>query len=214
MSSLWLNARRDNITSQNGEDGVLQAIFERIGEGKKWCCEFGAWDGMTFSNTYSLLMRGWSGVLIESVPERFEKLVRNTAQLNVTAIRAMVTNVDGILRDTEIPKDFDLLSIDVDGQDYPLWQDMRIYRPRVVVLEVNSGFQPDVSHWSKERGTSLKMVTLLAKARGYELALHTGNAIFVRREYCETLEIEPNNWQELFDWSWIRDEGKHRHTFV
>src|SRR6266576_6048041 len=81
LSSLWLNDRRRNVYSQNGEDGVLEAIFEKIGvhhnpnHRERWCCEFGAHDGLTFSNTAHLSLHwGWSAVLIESDPVLFEKL--------------------------------------------------------------------------------------------------------------------------------------------
>jgi hypothetical protein len=43
----------------------------------RWCCEFGAWDGRKYSNTYQLIAnKGWSGVLIEADPVKFEDLKR------------------------------------------------------------------------------------------------------------------------------------------
>lgn len=206
MSSLWLNDFKRDITSQNGEDGVLEAIFDKIGVSNKWCCEFGAWDGKQFSNTYNLIAQhGWSGVLIESDPNRFSQLVTNMSGFEtVTTLQAMVqeSNFETILSQTPIPKDFDLLSIDIDGEDYLVWQALESYRPRVVVIEVHSGFPPGISVVPKRghspHGASIEPMVELAKRKGYELALHTGNAIFVLREYGKELGVEVERWQELF----------------
>src|SRR5262249_49302135 len=71
----WLLQWRGNVTSQIGQDGILQRIFSIIGEGTKFCVEFGAWDGKFLSNTWNLIVnRNWSGVLIEGDPQKFEAL--------------------------------------------------------------------------------------------------------------------------------------------
>lgn len=209
MSSKWLNDFRNDVYSQNGEDGVLQTIFQRIGIHDAWCCEFGAWDGIQFSNTRNLILQGWSGVLIESDPLRFQDLYRNCVGLH-SVVYAMNETVrpdtfESILAKTSLPKHFDLLSIDVDGPDYSIWEALRpfAYTPRVVIFEVDSGFPPGV-HDTPPNGASIEMAVAMAKRKGYELALHTGNAIFVRAEYIQLLDIEPNNWQELFDRSQVR----------
>ena len=68
-----------NVTSQNGEDGVLSEIFRRLGEKKKHCVEFGAWDGKFLSNTWSLWAEhGWKALLIEGCPEKFKVLQDGT----------------------------------------------------------------------------------------------------------------------------------------
>ena len=59
---------RRNVYSQNGEDGVIDEIFRRLGRSSGWFCEFGAWDGRYGSNSYSLLRKGWDGVMIEGDP--------------------------------------------------------------------------------------------------------------------------------------------------
>jgi hypothetical protein len=219
MSSAWLNSFRRNITSQNGEDGVLEAIFDRIGEGYKWCCELGAWDGLHFSNTYNLIAHHkWSAVLVEADPGRFEQLVVNVSgSRRVIPVRCFVRDVppdtlDNVLSKTPIPKEFDLLSIDVDNDDYLIWRTLERYHPRVVVIEVNSSYPPGVRKIPKrgyagrdrKRGASIESTVALAKDKGYELALHTGNATFVLREYAERLCIDPERWQQLFDDSWTR----------
>ncbi len=214
MSSLWLNEHRKNVYSQNGEDGILQAVFERIGEGKKWCCEFGAWDGLWLSNTYNLIKQGWSSVQIESDVTKFSQLEDNMmGNAKVIPVRALVQpsgpdSLDNILGRTIIPADFDLLSIDVDGGDHDIWEGLSKYQPRVVVIEVNSWFLPRNWNLEKDGGdtsrvndgyTSITLMVDLAKQKGYELIFHTGNCIFVLKEYCDALGVDTENWADLYD---------------
>ena len=67
---------KKNVFSQSGEDGVIDQIFELIGPGNKACCEFGAWDGIHFSNTRNLILSGWTGIMIEGDGPRFKDLVK------------------------------------------------------------------------------------------------------------------------------------------
>lgn len=207
MSSIYLNDFRYNLHSQNGEDGVLNTIFNEIGTKNKWCCEFGAWDGIYLSNTRNLINQGWSSVLIESDYERFKHLTCSQKD-NSTAIHAAVemggkNTLDNILASTDIPRDFDLLSIDIDGDDLTIWDSLENYQPRVVVLEVDSSIRPLPPGSKQIELTSLEAAVWVAKVNGYELALHLGNAIFVLRQYAEKLQIDPENWRELFDPSWL-----------
>ena len=211
----WLITHRKDVFSQCGDDGVLEIIFDRIGEGKKWCCEFGAWDGIWLSNTYNRIANyGWSGVLIEPDQEKFLQLKTNMEKfVNVIPVNAAVeatevanpnfgaNSLDAILGRTPIPRDFDLLSIDVDGPDYWIWKSLENYQPRVVIIEVTDhplGLDArKIYEYGQPGGSTILPMVELAKQKGYELACVTGNAIFVLRELCEKLDIDPDNWQKL-----------------
>ncbi len=136
----WLTETASNEYSQLGEDGILGAIFHVIGAANKWCCECGAADGLFFSNTRKLIEEGWTGVLIEGNEGEFSRLVDNSKPFG-DRVKLMHTFVDrerrfdDILRAFGAPADIDLMVIDVDGQDYFLWNSMLRYRPRVVVIE-------------------------------------------------------------------------------
>jgi len=58
MKNDWLLDYRKDVTSQTGEDGIIDKVFEIIGTQSKWCVEFGAYDGKFCSNTYNLINRG------------------------------------------------------------------------------------------------------------------------------------------------------------
>ncbi len=140
MSSIWLATRKQTVTSQWGEDGIIESIFERIGTNNKWCCEFGAWDGKHLSNTWNLIHnRGWQGVLIEGEKSRASKLSNIPGVVPMCAFVEVSgrDSLDILLSRTPIPYDFDLLSIDIDNDDYYVWEGLTKYRPRVVIIEIN-----------------------------------------------------------------------------
>jgi len=204
-ASTWLLEHKRDVFSQTGEDGIIAKILEVIPENDKWCVEFGAWDGMYLTNTRNLIeSQGYSAVLIEADKHKFQNLQKNYAQKdNVITICRFVgftkeDNLDHILSATPVPLNFDLLSIDIDGNDYYIWKSIAKYRPKVVVIEFNPtiptpiGFvQP--ANPSLNQGASLLALVELAKEKGYELvSVLPFNAFFVKQEYYQRFQIESN----------------------
>ena len=69
--SIYLTEFAADITSQWGENGVIEKIFDLISVQNQFCVEFGAWDGVHLSNTRPLLVGGdWKGLLIEGDADR------------------------------------------------------------------------------------------------------------------------------------------------
>ncbi len=209
-ASAYLRERRWNATSQAGEDGVIAAIFERIGARSRWCCEFGAGDGLAWSNTRSLIEDGWRAVLIEADKSKYERLARLYADnADVHTLRRLIgTNGNGldvVLAETPIAHEFDLLSIDIDGCDWYVWNDLADYRPRVVLIEFNPTIPNRVRFVQAPEhtvmvGASLAALVALARAKGYELAATTDlNAFFVCAEDFGALGIEDNSIDAMHD---------------
>lgn len=187
----WIPHLRD-VTSQCGEDGVLEAVFKILPGEERWCCEFGAWDGRHASNTNNLITNhGWHGVMIEGDSRKCIEL-RQTYVNNskVIVLNTMVgfegdNTLDKILSSTPIPVDFDLLSIDIDGNDYHVWEALRNYTPKVVVIEFNPTIPNGIAFVQEARmtvnqGSSLRAMVELGKRKGYELVAVTAfNGIFV-----------------------------------
>jgi hypothetical protein len=200
------------VTSQNGEDGVLEKVFELIGAANKWCVEFGAWDGKTHSNTYNLIVNhGWSSVQIEGNSRRFTELQKTHGEnKNVHCLNAMIgydprkDSIEYFLRGTPIPENFDLLSIDIDGNDYHIWASVGFFRPRVIIIEFNPVIPNDMVYvqdrdFTINQGSSLRAMVELGKRKGYELACVIGaNAIFVIKEEFEKLGIKDNHIDSMF----------------
>lgn len=185
--------------SQQGEDGVLQEILYRIGPGDKSFVEIGVEDGSQ-CNTRLLVSRyRWGGLYVEASPEDCVKLRERWAHRNdVSVAHSFVTaeNVADTFASNGVPKEFDLLSIDIDGNDYWIWKALCDYRPRVVVIEYNAAYPPprkwvmayDPNHrWdgSTHLGASLSALQNLGNQRGYALLgtdSHGLNAFFLRRD--------------------------------
>ena len=136
-----LSAAELRVFSQNGEDGVLAEIFDRIGAGDRYFVEFGAEDGLEGNTRFLREVLGWRGVYIEADPEKVERLTARVDPQTCTVVRSMVTpqNIESLFEQAGVPEAFDLLSIDIDGQDYYVWQAIERFRPRVVVIEYNAG---------------------------------------------------------------------------
>lgn len=201
-----------NISSQRGEDGILEKIFEIIKAGNKWCVEFGAWDGKLNSNTYNLIKnKGWSGVLIEASKTRYSELVQTYKDSpRVICLNKFVTfdgenTIDNILQKTNIPQSFDLISIDIDGNDYHIWDSMHQFQPRIVVIEFNPTIPADTEFIQAKdmnvtQGSSLLSLYNLGKRKGYELVATTQlNGIFVKKEYFHLFNLKDNSPVELKD---------------
>ena len=184
---------------------MIARLLAAIGPANQWCVEFGAWDGKLGSNTYSLLQDGWHGVLIEADPDRFAGLTKNYAgNPRAVCINSLVgwegsDRLDALLGRTEIPADFDLLSIDIDGNDFHVWRGLKDFQPRLVVIEYNSSIPDEISFVQPadprlNHGSSLRALTELAATKGYELAATTAlNAFFVRADEFPKLGIEDNS---------------------
>jgi hypothetical protein len=180
------------IYSQNGEDGIFQAIFDVIGLENKWCVEVGAHDGVEYSNTYHLVKEGWDAVEIE-VSCQFEAMERVYKEYpKARLVRQLASphepdDLDTILAKHSVPKDLQLLVIDVDGDDYHIWKALDYYEPIIIMIEFNPSFPLNIEFVPKEGtyfGASLLSLYLLGKRKGYNLVcVVANNAIFVRNDY-------------------------------
>lgn len=187
--------------SQNGEDGIIAAILERIGLTSGVFAEIGAADGEE-NCTRALAETGrWAGVWVEGDPGRAARAEAVGRSIGVTTVHAFVErdNIVDLLADTGAIDDtgLDVLVIDVDGNDWYLWRELaRHHRPALVVTEVNGAFGPwvdwvmpydPVHRWQEDRrhGATLRAFDRLARALGYVLVACDGagvNAFWVRAD--------------------------------
>lgn len=191
-----LSDRCSDVYSQSGEDGIIAAIFEAIGTASRRCIEFGAWDGFHLSNTANLWMNGWSGVLIEGVKERYDDLVRNVAGYDCLPLNSFV-DIDGemhlerILERHGVPLEVDLLSIDIDGNDYYVLRSLERLRPRLIICEYNPTLPPHLdltSPYPNRIGASVSAIERLGRQKGYGVvAVTTSNVFLVRSDLLHKL---------------------------
>ncbi len=220
------------IYSQGAEEAILEHLFARIAPRRKFCVEFGASDGLRNSNTARLLRdAGWSGVLIEGADYRFGKLrdhYRDTSNVALVQATLQPDSVERVFADAGVPVDLDLLSIDIDGNDYWVWRALERYRPQVVVIEYNPYYAPPerwVMKFNPEHawdgstyyGASLESLCALGKQKGYELICcdkNGNNAFFVERSLYERFGLESNAPQVLYRPAMYKVRFIGKNTFV
>lgn len=185
---VWLKDTVFNDYSQFGEDGVLQAIFSRIGVANEWCFECGAADGLFFSNTRRFIEQGWSGVLVEADDAAFRRLIQNNAGFGdrVKCVHEKIDashRLDGILYQCGAPLDLDLAVIDIDGQDYYAFNQMLQYRPRVVIVEYDINADDDfIPPLGGNGQAGILAILKLAAGKLYDLVYaNRCNGIFVQK---------------------------------
>jgi hypothetical protein len=195
------------VFSQNGEDGVLAEILHRLGPGSKTFVEFGAGTGAQGNCVLLADCFSWSGLFIEADPEYFVTLsAKYAGNHDVETVRAEVSpdNVNKLFQAAKVPSELDVLSIDIDGQDYWVWAAISEYRPRVVVVEYNATLDVEsvlvqprevAGPWDGTTyfGASLGAFCTLADEKGYAL-VHTDltgvNAFFVRTDLAAAVGVD------------------------
>jgi hypothetical protein len=210
--SRWLLSHASNVTSQCGEDGILAKALSLLPERTCWCVEFGAWDGKFCSNSYDLVTsRDYRGVFIEANSAKFPDLKQtHGASGKNVLINAFVgftrsDSLDVLLSRCDIPKKFDLLSIDIDGNDYYAWEAAEEYRPALVVIEFNPTMSNSLMFVQKKfhetkQGASPAALVELGRRKGYELIAVTRlNLIFVSAEHYPAFGIADNSLSLMRD---------------
>ncbi len=199
------------IFSQRGEDGILQYIFSRIDIPNKIFVEFGV-ETYTESNTRFLLINNnWSGLVIDGSRSNIDYIKNDFIywKYDITAIESFITkdNINALISSYTKESDIGLLSVDIDGNDYWVWEAIDVIKPRVVICEYNSSFGPDqklsipyqanffrgTAHYSELYfGASLAAFCHLAEKKGYDFIGTAGagvNAFFVRKDLSAPFKI-------------------------
>jgi len=192
------------IYSQSGIDGLLNYIFNKIGTINRTFVEIGIENGRE-CNTANLIMHNdWNGLMIEGNKKCVkEALIYYNLFLNkIKIVNEFITaeNINSIIKSSGISGDIDLLSIDIDGNDYWIWKAVGIINPRVVVIEYNTFIGSETStvieyeqDFIRETtgdmrmyyGASLKAFKELGMKKGYKLIGCDSfgcNAIFIRKD--------------------------------
>ena len=193
------------VYSQWGEDGIIDHLVANASITSRSFVEFGV-ESYTEANTLFLLKhRHWRGLIIDGSPEHMESVRRGNVywrhDLSVEASFITRGNIDDIIRRNGFAGELGLLSVDIDGNDYWVWQAIGCCRPCIVVSEYNSLFGPaamistpyradfrrTVAHPSNMYyGASISALTHLAAQRGYTLVAgnSAGNNVFFVRNDC------------------------------
>ena len=202
---------KQNLYSQNGEDGIIEYIFKKMNIIEGNFIEFGAWDGKHLSNTYKLFLENWSGIYIESDVEKYKVLKKNFEKENrITCINSLVgfdenDNLDILIKKSRhLNKNFDFFSIDVDGLDYFIFKKLNIYLPKVICIEVNAGHSPlydkeiPINIASNNIGQSIKLMCDIAFQKNYFPLCYTGNLFFIKNEYRDIFKDDLKTIKHIY----------------
>ncbi len=195
------------VHSQNGEDGLMLYIFSQIGVTNRTFIEFGIGDGTECIAANLLLNFGWSGLMIEGSSDcvnyasnYYNSNPKMQGELKILNKFITQENINSLFKEGGIEGEIDMLSIDIDGNDYWVWKAIDIVSPRVIIIEYNATFGSDtpitveydpefVRHDKHEsgyyHGISLKAAEKLGKEKGYVLVgcdSEGVNAFFVRKD--------------------------------
>jgi hypothetical protein len=190
--------------SQNGEDGILLYVFTLIGTSNRRFVEIGVEDGRECNTANLSLNFCWTGLLVDrdagDVQRARAFYAERGADVRVEHCHVTRENVNEILVRNGMTGDIDLLSVDIDGNDYWVWEAVEAVNPRVVIVEYNSTlgwerpivveYDPDFARFEKHEsgfyhGASLAALEKLGNRKGYCLVgceLAGVNAFFVRRD--------------------------------
>jgi hypothetical protein len=192
------------VFSQWGEDGIIQFILSKVPIKNEIFIEFGVEDYHESNTRFLLMNNNWSGLIIDA-NDKFMKQVRQRDiywRHELTSLAAFVTreNINQLIEGSGIKGDIGLLSIDIDGMDYWVWESINNITPGIVICEYNSlfGCKESVSipyskqfnrsqahHSNLYFGVSLKALCILAEKKGYVFvgSNKSGtNAFFVRKD--------------------------------
>lgn len=233
-----VNLHEKKIYSQNGEDGILEYIFSKIGTTNKFSVEFGVGNGFECNTVNLLEKKGWNGLMMDygadqkiqwknvmnkawsnknlSLKENIKKYSRFTKkilkrkkrsmnfQFDIKIEKVTAENIQKLFQKYNVPKYFDLLSIDIDYNDYWVWKSIVDYIPRVIVIEFNSSispfeskvvpYDPD-SKWDGTNyfGASLLALKNLGLEKGYTLVgcdNNGVNAFFCKSDLISEFKIK------------------------
>ncbi len=211
------------IYSQNQEDGIILYILQHIGIKTKRFVEIGIENGTECNTTNLLKNFDWSGIQIEGNHALYLEAKKKLKQIlgkkikNLKLINSFIDkkNINKILKKNLKNKEIDLLSIDIDGNDFWIWKEINYIKPRLIIIEYNSFYGNNVSKTIKYNpkfcwdiknnksyyGASLKALKKLGIKKKYSLigVDNNGvNAFFVRNDLAKKINLNSKNIPVIF----------------
>lgn len=202
LSSSRLSDYEYRVFSQWGEDGIIQFLLNRIPIEQKTFVEFGVQDYQEANTRFLLMNNNWTGLVLDNSKEDIERLKSNEVswRYGLKAVDAFVTreNINRLIAENGLEGEIGLLSIDIDGNDYWVWEAIEVIDPVIVIVEYNHRFGSELSvtvpydeNFVRGKqypviyfGASLKALCRLAQRKGYAFVgcnSNGVNAFFVRQ---------------------------------
>ena len=227
-----LNDAEFKVFSQYGDDGIIQYLVRKIRVSSEVFVEFGVQSYDEANTRFLLLNDNWRGLVMDASSDWMEALQKSwlcrTYDLQARASFVTRDNINGLIADAGIAGRIGLLSIDIDGNDYWVWEAINVVTPDIVVIEYNSVFGPEMAwtvpyrpdfqrslyhHSNLCYGASLAALCDLGERKGYAFVgcnRHGNNAYFVRRDVLGDLRaLDAVTGYVASNFSEGRDEEGH-----
>ena len=192
--------------SQNREEGLMEEVVRRLGIESGRAVEIGGSDGQFCSNTALLAEAGWQVLFVETDYKLYQRCCENWCGWD--NVRSQCCHVDDRNINAFVNDDTDCLSIDLDGQDFNVFQGMKA-RPKIVIVEIDSSVEPPSERVNADGGVGYWTMTTLALESGYFVLAHTGNLVLVHQHYQHLFpECTPHpliEWELYFNRAWLND---------
>ena len=163
----FINDFEFKIFSQFGDDGLIDFIIEDLNIKNKIFVEFGVEDYEESNTRFLLEAKSWSGLIIDSSQDNINNIKKKNYfwRNKIKPICSFVTknNINSIIKNNNVSGEVGLLSIDIDGNDYWIWNEINIIDPCLVVIEYNARLG------SSDSITIPYQETFMRKKSGYEL---------------------------------------------
>jgi hypothetical protein len=198
------------VFSQGGDDGIIQYLINKVHIANPTFIEFGVEDYVESNTRFLLKHDNWSGMVIDGAEKNIHYIQSDNIyfQHELKAVKAFITkdNINDIIASQGLQGEIGLLSIDIDGNDYWIWEAIRVVEPVIVIMEYNSvfgiekpvtvpyqhDFVREKAHYSHLYfGASLKAVCMLAAEKGYAFVGSNSmgnNAYFVKAKHIGALK--------------------------
>ncbi len=226
--------------SQFEEDGMLFYLFSIMDNPVKTFVEFGSDDGINSNSANLYFHHGWNGLFLDGNEKAIERgkfffKRRGHKKTGLPTFEcAMINrnNINDLITKNKITGEIGLLSIDIDGNDYWVWEAIHCISPQVVIIETHNEFglndivvPYDENYFYPGKhpdyhGASPVAMTNLAHHKGYRLVGSNKlgfNFIYLRNDLLpEIKEVavesqldHPSNQQaverfeEIKDWEYV-----------
>ena len=204
-----LGAVEFRVTSQWGEDGIIEWLCQRLPGISRSFIEFGVECFAEANARFLIENRGWRGLVIDGSESHMRNLRKEALywRHDLTAVNAFVTveNINKLITDAGFAGELGILSIDIDGNDYWVLEAIACVKPAILICEINGVFgdlqpftipyRPDFrrleAHYSGQYfGCSVAALKMLCTRRGYTfVGTNTNgvNAFFVRNDLADSI---------------------------
>jgi hypothetical protein len=200
-----------SVYSQWGDDGIIDFLVNYLDIPEKKFIEFGVGDYTESNTRYLLEMYNWSGLVIDGSSDYIKKIKAQELywKYSLTAVNSFVTteNINTIFKQNNFSGDIGILHIDIDGNDYWIWNCITEVNPVIVIMEFNSfygksapytvPYNPTFSRFDiieKSHifwGASISSLCDLAESKGYAFIgcnSNANNSYFVRKDKLKGIE--------------------------